>query len=167
MRRSTAAAVGTLTGAALIIGVRLSVTAPEAPVATAPVADLANSTPPPASKKPAAPSKPAGNKAKPTEKAPEKPKSGLKDGVFKGNAAANPYGKIQVSIRVQGGEITEAAASYPTANDSATINPPAIAALKQATLKAQNADVAAVSGATYTSESYVKSLQAALDAAKA
>jgi uncharacterized protein with FMN-binding domain len=169
MRRSTAAAVGTLTGAALIIGVRLSVTPPEAPVATAPVADLADSTPPPAAKKPAAnaSSKPAGNKAKPTEKAPAKPKSGLKDGVFKGSAAANPYGKIQVSIRVQGGAITEAAASYPTANDSATINPPAIAALKQATLKAQNADVAAVSGATYTSESYVKSLQAALDAAKA
>ena len=165
MRRSTAAAVGTLTGAALIIGVRLSVTPPEAPVATSPVADLANSTPPPASKKPAAnaSAKPAGNKAKPAEK----PKSGLKDGVFKGKAAANPYGKIQVSIRVQGGEITEAAATYPTANDSATINPPAIAALKQATLKAQNADVAAVSGATYTSESYVKSLQAALDAAKA
>ena len=40
----------------------------------------------------------------------------------------------------------------------------AIAALKEATLQAQNADVAAVSGATYTSESYVKSLQAALDA---
>ena len=37
MRRSTAAAVGTLTGAALIIGVRLSVTPPEAPVVAAPV----------------------------------------------------------------------------------------------------------------------------------
>jgi len=172
MRRSTAAAVGTLTGAALIIGVRLSVTPPEAPVATAPVADLGKSTSAPA-KKPAenSTSKPPGNKAKPTDKAADKPadkpKSGLQDGVFKGSPAANPYGKIQVSIRVEGGEITAAEASYPTANDSATINPPAIAALKQETLKAQNADVAAVSGATYTSESYVKSLQAALDAAKA
>ncbi|MBU2662525.1 FMN-binding protein [Actinoplanes bogorensis] len=163
MRRSTAAAVGTLTGAALIIGVRLSVTPPEAPVAQSQVADLADATPAP-SKKPA---------AKETSKPPAKekeaaaPKSGLKDGVFKGNAAANPYGKIQVTIKVEGGEITAAEATYPTANDSATINPPAIAALKQSTLDAQNADVSAVSGATYTSESYVKSLQAALDAAKA
>ncbi|WP_250038420.1 FMN-binding protein [Paractinoplanes maris] len=164
MRRSTAAAVGTLTGAALIIGVRLSVTPPEAPAVAAPVADLADSTPAPkpSSKKPV-----AGSKEKPAEKPAEKPKSGLKDGVFKGDAAANPYGRIQVSIKIEGGEIIDAAATYPTANDSATINPPAIATLKQSTLKAQNADVAAVSGATYTSESYVKSLQAALDAAKA
>ncbi|MCY1140080.1 FMN-binding protein [Actinoplanes sp. Pm04-4] len=165
MRRSTAAAVGTLTGAALIIGVRLSVTPPEAPAVAAPVGNLAGATPAPkpSSKKPAA----SGSKEKPAEKEQEKSKSGLKDGVFKGNAAANPYGKIQVTIKVEGGEITDAAASYPTANDSATINPPAIAALKESTLQAQNADVSAVSGATYTSESYVKSLQAALDAAKA
>ncbi|MBL7253868.1 FMN-binding protein [Paractinoplanes lichenicola] len=175
MRRSTAAAVGTLTGAALIIGVRLSVTPPEAPVAQAPVSNLENSTSAP-SKKPAAKptTKPAGDggaakeEEKEEAKAPEKPKSGLKDGVFKGNAAANPYGKIQVTIKVEGGEITAAEATYPTANDSGTINPPAIDALKQSTLQAQKAaDVQAVSGATYTSESYVKSLQAALDAAKA
>ncbi|MBM2621838.1 FMN-binding protein [Actinoplanes sp. LDG1-06] len=166
MRRSTAAAVGTLTGAALIIGVRLSVTPPEAPVAQAPVADLQDSSPAPA-KKPT--TKPAANGegAKEEEKAPEKAKTGFKDGVFKGNAAANPYGKIQVTIKVEGGEITGADATYPTANDSGTINPPAIATLKQSTLGATSADVAAVSGATYTSESYVKSLQAALDAAKA
>jgi uncharacterized protein with FMN-binding domain len=167
MRRSTAAAVGTLTGAALIIGVRLSVTPPEAPVVAAPVGNLAEGTPAPkpSSKKPAA----SGSKEKAPEKQKEaaKPKSGLKDGVFKGDAAANPYGKIQVTIKVEGGEITDAAATFPTANDSATINPPAIAALKESTLQAQNADVSAVSGATYTSESYVKSLQAALDAAKA
>ena len=40
MRRSTAAAFGTLTGAALIVGVRLSVSAPEAPVAAPPAVDL-------------------------------------------------------------------------------------------------------------------------------
>ena len=169
MRRSTAAAVGTLTGAALIIGVRLSVTPPEAPVAQSQVADLADATPPPASKKPAAKesSKPAAKETEKEAAKEEAPKSGLKDGVFKGGAAANPYGKIQVTIKVEGGQITAAEATYPTANDSGTINPPAIATLKQSTLDAQNADVAAVSGATYTSESYVKSLQAALDAAKA
>jgi uncharacterized protein with FMN-binding domain len=93
--------------------------------------------------------------------------TGLKDGTFKGAGAKNPYGTITVSIKVTGGKIVAADATYPTTNDSATINPPAIAALKQSTVKAQSADVDAVSGATFTSESYVKSLQAALDQAGA
>ncbi|GAA3346396.1 hypothetical protein GCM10020358_57220 [Amorphoplanes nipponensis] len=171
MRRSTAAAVGTLTGAALIVGVRLSVSAPVVPSAAPPVVDLANSgqdaDPPPAAssgKKPSS-KKPA---AKPTEDTEgEAGGSGLKNGIFKGSAAKNPYGTIQVSIKVSGGKITAADATYPVTGDSATINPPAIASLKQSTVKAQSADVDAVSGATFTSESYVKSLQAAIDQATA
>ncbi|MGW4939971.1 FMN-binding protein [Actinoplanes sp. NPDC004185] len=176
MRRSTAAAVGTLTGAALIVGVRLSVSAPVVPSAAPPAVDLANSgqdaDPEPAAsgnKKPSS-KKPA---AKPTENADEEDASGeaggsgLKNGIFKGAAAKNPYGTIQVSIKISGGKITAADATYPVTGDSATINPPAIASLKQSTLKAQSADVDAVSGATFTSESYVKSLQAAIDEATA
>jgi len=157
MRRSTAAAFGTLTGAALIVGVRLSVSAPE-PAAAPPPVDLAGS----------------GKSAEPSKKSSPRPKggeagaddSGLKDGTYRGGGAKNPYGTIQVSIKVTGGKIVAADATYPTTNDSATINPPAIAALKKATLKAQSAEVDTVSGATFTSESYVKSLQAALDQAE-
>jgi uncharacterized protein with FMN-binding domain len=173
MRRSTAAAVGTLTGAALIIGVRLSVSAPAVPSAAPPAVDLAGSgqdaDPEAAStKKPS--KKPT---AKPTENtegeagADEANDSGLKNGVFKGSAAKNPYGTIQVSIKITNGKITAADATYPVTGDSATINPPAIASLKEGTVKAQSADVDAVSGATFTSESYVKSLQAAIDQATA
>jgi uncharacterized protein with FMN-binding domain len=171
MRRSTAAAVGTLTGAALIVGVRLSVSAPVVPSAAPPAVDLANSgqdaDPEPAGSKKPSSKKPA---AKPTEDADasgEAGGSGLKNGIFKGSAAKNPYGAIQVSIKISGGKITAADATYPVTGDSATINPPAIASLKQSTLKAQSADVDAVSGATFTSESYVKSLQAAIDEATA
>ena len=171
MRRSTAAAVGTLTGAALIVGVRLSVSAPVVPTAAPPAVDLANSgqdaDPEPAGSKKPSSKKPA---AKPTEDADasgEAGGSGLKNGIFKGSAAKNPYGAIQVSIKISGGKITAADATYPVTGDSATINPPAIASLKQSTLKAQSADVDAVSGATFTSESYVKSLQAAIDEATA
>jgi len=169
MRRSTAAAVGTLTGAALIVGVRLSVSAPVVPTVAPPVVDLANSgqDPDPAASSTKKPStkKPS---AKPTDAASgEAGGSGLKNGIFKGSAAKNPYGTIQVSIKVAGGKITAADATYPVTDDSATINPPAIAALKQSTVKAQSADVDAVSGATFTSESYVKSLQAAIDQATA
>jgi uncharacterized protein with FMN-binding domain len=167
MRRSTAAAVGTLTGAALIVGVRLSVSAPVVPAAAPPAVDLANSgqdaepSKKPSSKKPTA--KPTEN----TEGEAGSDDSGLKNGIFKGSAAKNPYGTIQVSIKISGGKITAADATYPVTDDSATINPPAIATLNQGTVKAQSADVDAVSGATFTSDSYVKSLQAAIDQATA
>ena len=174
MRRSTAAAVGTLTGAALIVGVRLSVSVPEQPAAAPPPVDLAGSgaSAPPASKKPAQ-KKDDNPDAEKTGEAPPPDEggeaaadaSGLKDGTYRGAEARNPYGTIRVSIKVTGGKIVAADASYPTTNNSAIINPPAIAQLKQATLQAQSADVDAVSGATFTSESYIKSLQAALDQA--
>ncbi len=86
---------------------------------------------------------------------------------YRGAGAKNPYGTVQVSIKVTGGKIVAADATYPTTGDSARINPPAVAKLKQSTLKAQSGDVDAVSGATFTSESYAKSLQAALDKAGA
>jgi uncharacterized protein with FMN-binding domain len=165
MRRSTAAAVGTLTGAALIVGVRLSVQ-PAAPAAAPPAVDLADSTQGPSkspsssgSKKPG-----SGKGASPTKEAV---KNGLKSGVFKGSSATNPYGSIQVSIKIEDGKITAADATYPTTGNSATINPPAVAKLKEETLKAQSAKVSAISGATYTTQSYRESLQAALDSAKA
>lgn len=166
MRRSTAAAVGTLTGAALIIGVRLSVSAPVAPVAAPPAVDLAGQED---AADPAATATKKPSSKKPTAKPTEEPESdsGLKNGVFKGSAVKNPYGTIQVSIKISGGKISAADATYPVTGDSATINPPAIATLKQSTVKAQSADVDAVSGATFTSESYVKSLQAAIDQANA
>jgi uncharacterized protein with FMN-binding domain len=182
MRRSTAAAVGTLTGAALIVGVRLSVSAPEL-AATPPAVDLAGSG---ASAEPAPSKKPAKKEAaktpsdEETEEAPPADEgdednggeaaaddSGLKDGTYRGDGAKNPYGTVQVSIKITGGKIVAADATYPTTADSARINPPAVAKLKQATLQAQSADVDAVSGATFTSESYAKSLQAALDKAGA
>ncbi|MEV6595587.1 FMN-binding protein [Actinoplanes sp. NPDC051346] len=168
MRRSTAAAVGTLTGAALIVGVRLSVSAPAVPVAAPPAVDLAGSgqdASPPNKKKPSGSSKGKEEEKDSSEGAAGG--SGLKDGVFKGAAVKNPYGTVQVSIKIEDGKITAADATYPTTADSATINPPAVAALKQSTVKAQSAEVDAVSGATFTSESYAKSLQAAIDAANA
>jgi uncharacterized protein with FMN-binding domain len=160
MRRSTAAAVGTLTGAALIVGVRLSVTPPAAPVAEAPPpVDVADNSSPSAAASKGGASAPAKKK--------EAAKSGLKDGNIQGKKIQYPYGAIQVTLKIESGSITDVSATYPLAGDSATINPRAIPALKQEVLKAQNGKIAAVSGATYTSAAYLKSLQSALDAAKA
>jgi uncharacterized protein with FMN-binding domain len=173
MRRSTAAAVGTLTGAALIVGVRLSVSAPVV-AAAPPAVDLGNTAP-------AARQSASGKAPAKKEKAPAKQdtaektggeagadESGLKDGIYKGKASDYAYGTIQVSIKVDGGKITAADATYPVTGNSGTVNPGAIRKLKEETLGAKTAnDVNAVSGATLTSESYRKSLQAALDAAAA
>ncbi len=141
MRRSTAAAFGTLTGAALIVGVRLSVTAP-AVAAAPPAVDLSNAAPAPAT------SGAAPGKAKPptsSAKAPSKTggeagadESGLKDGLYKGKASAYAYGTIQVSIKVDGGKVTAADATYPVTGNSATINPGAIRQLRQETLRRQD-----------------------------
>lgn len=172
MRRSTAAAVGTLTGAALILGVRLSVQPPAAPVEAAPAAQEVTEEPAPAesagAKKPAAKESASSDKkkesAKPTEAADE---GGLKAGTYKGKAVQNPYGTVQVTIKVSGGKVSSANATYPKTGFSATINPAAVTKLNQETLQKQSAKVDAVSGATFTSQSYVTSLQAALDAAGA
>jgi uncharacterized protein with FMN-binding domain len=177
MRRSTAAAVGTLTGAALIIGVRLSVSAPVV-TAAPPTVDLGN---PGAAPTATASGKPPAKKGKTADPNAEKTQqtadeggeaasdtSGFKDGVYKGKASEYAYGIVQVSIRVDGGKITAADATYPVTGNSATINPGAIKKLKEETLNVKTAkDVNAVSGATLTSAAYKESLQAAIDGANA
>jgi uncharacterized protein with FMN-binding domain len=155
MRRSTAAAVGTLTGAALILGVRLTASAPVASSAAADPAPAPAPSAKPSSKKPS-----TGGKAAADD-------TGLKDGRYRGKATDYAYGTIQVSLTVDGGKIVAADAVYPVTGNPAVRNADAIRQLKQETLKKQSAKVDAVSGATLTSAAYKESLQAALDAAGA
>jgi uncharacterized protein with FMN-binding domain len=156
MRRSTAAAVGTLTGAALILGVRLTASAP---VATSAAADPAPSSP--------AKAVPSGAQAVPSGGKAAADDSGLKDGRYRGKTTDYAYGRIQVSLTVDGGKIVAADAVYPVTANPVVRNADAIRQLKQETLKKQSAKVDAVSGATLTSAAYRTSLQAALDAARA
>jgi uncharacterized protein with FMN-binding domain len=79
------------------------------------------------------------------------------------------FGVVQVRVTLTNGKITAAAAiNYPN-NDqhSAEISSFSIPILSQEVLKAQGTSIAVVSGATYTSNAYAQSVQAALDAAKA
>ena len=94
--------------------------------------------------------------------------SALKDGSYTGTASTNRFGSVQVTILVSGGAITTVNATA-NASDSKSrqINSRAIPVLKSETLAAQSADISTVSGATYTSESYLTSLQSALDQAAA
>ena len=170
MRRSTAAVLGTLTGVAMIAGVRMTVPTQIVPVAengaeNAP-ADAPEDDAPAARKDDDDGAAPAGDEEEGGGGAGAND-SGLTDGTFKGTGAKNAYGTIQVTITVKNGKITAADATYPTAGNSATINPAAIKKLNASALKAEAGDdVDAVSGATFTTGSYRESLQSALDKAK-
>ncbi|MFS0730432.1 FMN-binding protein [Curtobacterium sp. 1P10AnD] len=91
----------------------------------------------------------------------------VKDGTFAGQTAQTQYGPVQVQITVSGGKLTDVTALQLT-NDggrSVQISQQAAPVLRQEALQAQSAQIQAVSGATYTSEGYVTSLQSALDQA--
>ncbi|MGJ5951086.1 FMN-binding protein [Streptomyces neyagawaensis] len=83
-----------------------------------------------------------------------------------GTAVQTDYGPVQVRITVDGGKITQAdAVQKPSGGRSTQISNDAVPKLNQAAVAAGNADIDAVSGATYTSDGYKKSLQSALDQA--
>jgi uncharacterized protein with FMN-binding domain len=86
-----------------------------------------------------------------------------------GAAEDTRYGPVQVQITLSGGRITYATAiDYPQASGrDQEINSIAIPQLNAEVLQAQNAQIDTVSGATYTSDGYARSLQSALDAAHA
>ncbi|WP_314854934.1 FMN-binding protein [uncultured Microbacterium sp.] len=95
--------------------------------------------------------------------------SGLTDGTFTGSATNTRYGPVQVQITVTGGKIVDVqAVEYPTDNSrDRQINERAIPQLVSETLNAQSADIHFVSGATYTSQGYLDSLQSAIDQSNA
>lgn len=76
---------------------------------------------------------------------------------------------MQVQIVVSGGKITDVQTPQLTSDDmrSQMINSEATPILRSEVLQAQSANVDTVSGATYTSEGYLASLQAALNSAHA
>ncbi|MGH3745455.1 MAG: FMN-binding protein [Mycobacteriales bacterium] len=84
-----------------------------------------------------------------------------------GRSADTRYGPVQVVIRVAAGRITQVGVTQvplDTSRDRA-INTEAVPQLDQEALAAQSANIDSVSGASYTSQGYVTSLQSALDAA--
>lgn len=89
-------------------------------------------------------------------------------GTVTGDAARTQYGPVQVRLTVSGGKITGAeAVQAPKGGQSDQVTADAVPKLNRAAVAAGSADIDAVSGATYTSAGYVKSLQSALDKAAA
>lgn len=76
------------------------------------------------------------------------------------------YGPIQVEIVLASGRIQDVVAlQLPTGRRSGQISNYSAPILRQEALSVQSASINTVSGATYTSDAYAQSLQAALDQA--
>ena len=93
--------------------------------------------------------------------------SKYKDGTYTGSVADAYYGNVQVSVTITGGKITDVKfLQYPyTHSTSVFINKQAMPYLKQETIQAQSSNVQLISGATFTSQAFVQSLQSALSKA--
>lgn len=82
---------------------------------------------------------------------------------FAGTTMQTRYGPIQVTIMASGKKINAVTVTNsPQDPRSQSIETQAIPTLKQETLRAQSASIDVVSGATYTSDGYIQSLQSAL-----
>lgn len=92
----------------------------------------------------------------------------LADGTYDGATVQEPWGTFQVQAVVSGGQLTDVViVSAPQDGHSSRINSSAIPTLTEAAVASQSASLDVISGATWTSQSYMTSLQAALDAAQA
>jgi uncharacterized protein with FMN-binding domain len=98
---------------------------------------------------------------------PSTGKSSSASGTFTGSTSQTQYGPMQVEIVVSAGKITDVKALQVTdeGGRSAEISNYATPILRTEALKAQSAKIQSVSGATYTSQGYISSLQSAIDKA--
>ena len=98
-----------------------------------------------------------------------KPASGWNDGTFLGSNEDAYYGNVQVQAVISGGRLTDVIfLNYPQDNNrSKEKSAHATPILKTEAISSQSANVNTVSGATYTSEAFKKSLTSALAQAKA
>ncbi len=85
-------------------------------------------------------------------------------GTYTGPVAETPYGPVQVAVAEERGKIVDVKAlQLPTEHAlSHEISEQVAPMLRSEALQAQSAELHVVSGATYTSEGYASSLQAAL-----
>jgi hypothetical protein len=163
MRRS-AAALGVT-----VIGLWLTLTFKSSPVsrATTPV-DATSSTStvaggPPNTSPPAAGGAPPGPGPTTTQAGSSGPRT------VTGAVFSNRYGNVQVAVVLTGNQITDVTTLKMPSDRarSADISRQAAPLLRDEVIQAQSAQIDTIGGATCTSDSYARSLQSALDKARA
>lgn len=155
MKRILLTLIGTVAGIVSLLSFKT--TSPQTSTGALPSAALPSTPSPSALSNPAASGSPA---------APSKTRAATTSS-YLGSAVTTRYGVVQVKVSVKAGRLTNVAFQQLTAFDghSQEINDAAAPQLLSETLSAQSAHIDTVSGATYTSDGYVQSLQSALDRA--
>ncbi len=94
---------------------------------------------------------------------------GPRDGTFTGASVGTPYGSVKVAATLRAGRLVSVRVlQIPSGTGrDRDIAAYAVPRLTREALGAQNAHIDAVSGASYTSQGYIDSLQNALDRAGA
>jgi uncharacterized protein with FMN-binding domain len=112
-------------------------------------------------------SPPPGGTPTPTPSPSPTPGGRYHDGRYTGDDVSMRFGDVQVQVTVAGGRITAVQAlQMPSDRQrSASISQVAGPMLHDEVLQAQSAEIDSLSGATYTSDAYAQSVQAALDQA--
>lgn len=170
MRKIITGLMGTISGVALLFSYHTSTATQAATVAATATEDSqsAATTPNAAESQGSSSSSSSGSTAsEPSSSAQATESTAGVSGTFTGDAVQTRYGAVQVEITVQDGVITSSAAiQYPNRDrHDQQINSYAVPVLNAEAVDAQSAHIDAVSGATYTSVGYVRSLQSAIDEA--
>ena len=166
MKRALLIAGGTIGG----LGAVLMITPPNLSSTTQvaggipqvdPTAAPSKSTAAKPTKKPSAkPGATAAPTAAATQTAPQP--SGATDGSFTGDPITIRYGTVQVKITVQGGKIVDAQAVKAPTGSNDRYTQMAVPRLREQTIAAQSANIQGVSGASFTSYGWYKSLVSAI-----
>ena len=169
-KRGAIALVTTTLAVILLISFRTPETAALGAMSTTGSSNGAETTPTLGSVSSNRPSSSAGNAAPTAKPAPPNatatpaPTTATGPATATGTVISTPYGQVQVQITVDNGKITDVqAVKLPTHGDSGQISDYVKPILASEALQAQSARIDIVSGATYTSTGYAKSLQSALD----
>lgn len=160
MKRSTIVTGVTVVGVAWLLNYK--VTAHQL-TAIAPVsATVGNSASP--STSPSAMPSPSATPTTTPSPSPSPSASAVLNGTFTGADFPNRFGDVQVRVVISNKHITDVqAVQLPTDRaESAYISQQAGPWLRTEALQAQSANIDIISGATYTSQSYVQSLESAL-----
>ena len=115
------------------------------------------------SKKPTIKPTPSNPVTKPTPVVEPTPANNLINKIVVGDSINNPYGATQVKVVIEDSKIVDIVVLSAPAGRSAQYTNFSVPKLKSAVIKAQSANVSLVSGATYTSDAYLRSVQSALD----
>ncbi|MGH8888969.1 MAG: FMN-binding protein [Acidothermaceae bacterium] len=189
MRRAIAALVATVAGLVILLSFKTASSKSPGPVAlSGTAAGTDNSTSDPASEPAATPSEAsspavtpsaaASSSASPPASASSKPSASTAKPASSSKTATGTdvsvsegfrtFGSVQVKVTVLNGKITKlVAVDYPRDDPrSSEISQYSIPILQKEVLAAQGTSIDAISGATYTSEAYAQSVQAALDSMK-